>query len=112
VAKKKRNTSPNVAAFFTEGTVKGARLAAEHVLKVSNRSVPLEDKDLAQSGRVSSSGTTAAVSYHSPYALKQHEDQRLKHEGGRTPKFLENAFLSEKREILEIIAKEIREELK
>lgn len=111
VARSKRVTSPNVAVLLAKGTVRGARKAAEHVLAESNKHVPLEDRDLLESGRVSQSGNTVAVSYHSPYAVKQHEDQRLEHEGGRTPKFLENAFNSEKRAILEILAREIREEL-
>jgi hypothetical protein len=113
VARKKfrKKTNPNVAGIFARGTERGAREAAEHILSKSNQRVPIEDLRLMQSGKVSQEGGIAVVSYDTPYALKQHEDQRLTHDPGRTSKYLENAFNAEKREALEIIARELREEM-
>lgn len=106
--KTKVTTNPNIEKIFVTGTRRGIELAAKHVLAESNKRVPLEDKDLAESGKVSVGDITAAVSYHSVYSLKQHEDQRLKHEGGRRAKFLESTFDDEREAILEIVAKELR----
>lgn len=109
--KKTKVTSPNVAVLFAKGTAQGVRKAAEHVLKESNRNLPILDRDLLQSGRVTYDEDTAAVTYDAPHALKQHEDQRLEHPNGGSAKYLENAFNSEKKAILEILAREMREEL-
>jgi len=84
--------------------------AAEHVLRVSNDHVPIEEATLERSGATSVdvADLRAAISYDTPYAVKQHEDLSLKHDAGRTGKYLENAMNSERGTVRQIIADEIR----
>lgn len=95
-----------------EGAARGLALAAEHILGESNKKVPLEETTLQRSGSTSVDKVKlkAAVSYDTPYAVKQHEVP-MNHNDGRTHKYLENAFNSEKAVAKEIIAKAIRGEL-
>lgn len=90
--------------------VRGLLLAAEHVLQVSNISVPIEVGTLEISGvaSVDASSLKAAVSYDTPYAVRQHEDMTARHDAGRTAKYLENAGNSEAATVGKIIAQQIR----
>lgn len=92
------------------GAAKGLFYGAEHLLQVSNKSVPIEEGTLERSGHTSvdPGALEAAVSYDTPYAPKQHEDLDYVHDEGRTAKFLENAMNSEKATIRAIIAREIK----
>lgn len=51
-----------------------AWLAAEYLLGESIQEVPLEYGDLQDSAATSRDGFTAAVSYDTPYAVRQHEE--------------------------------------
>ena len=68
--------------------------AAEHLLEQANRTVPIEEGTLKRSGVVSvdRERLEAAVSYDTPYAVRQHEDTRLRHNDGRRAKWLERTF--------------------
>lgn len=89
---------------------RGLLLAAEHVLQVSNTHVPIEEGTLERSGvaSVDSINLKAAVSYDTPYAVRQHEDMTAHHDEGRTAKYLENAGNSEAPTIGRLIAAEIK----
>lgn len=76
------------------GTV-GLVLATEHVLGVSNAHSPIEEGTLERSGTAAVDGLTGTIAYDTPYAVKQHEDLTLRHDEGRTAKYLENALNSE-----------------
>ncbi len=89
--------------------LEGVRLAAEHILNVSNKQVPHEDGDLERSGVVSDDGeSVAAISYDTPYAVRQHEDLSYRHDAGRNAKYLENACRSEARTAGKIVAQTVR----
>lgn len=64
---------------------------AEYVLGEAVAQVPHEDGDLQSSGKVSvdPATKTAAVSFDTPYAVRQHEDMTYKHDAGRKAKYLE-----------------------
>jgi len=83
---------------------------AEHVLSVSNKHVPIEEATLERSGKTSvdRAAGRAAISYDTEYAVVQHEDPTLRHDAGRTAKFLENALNSERGTVLQIIGTRIR----
>lgn len=91
------------------GVLTGLWAAGEHVLGVSNTQVPFEEGDLAASGAVSqdASGATA-ISYDTPYAVRQHEDLSMQHDAGRNAKFLENALNSESAIVQGIISTALR----
>lgn len=66
--------------------------AGEATLTRSNEMVPLDETTLERSGRVSSDGKgTVAISYDTPYAVVQHEDESLEHINGREAGFLRKA---------------------
>lgn len=79
-------------AADTLGQVSGGlQLTAEHILAEATDLVPIEEGTLQRSGTVSidAMGTTAAVSYDTPYAVRQHEEIDWRHDPGRRAKFLE-----------------------
>lgn len=97
---------------LTTAAGRGLALAGEHVLGESSRLVPLEEGTLDRSGTVSveQKGLRAAVSYNTPYAVRQHEDLTLKHDEGRQAKYLETALTGNRQQASEIIAGAIRGE--
>lgn len=98
----------NVVATIHGAAGRGVYLAAEHLLGVSRRLVPLEEATLERSGVASSDGMEGAVSYDTPYAVRQHEDLTLQHDAGRQAKYLEQPWQSEQDAMLDIIAQEVR----
>lgn len=93
-----------------DAAVDGLQLAAEHLLGVSRKQVPIERHDLEQSGRatVDASAMTAAVSYDTPYAVVQHENLSFEHDSGRKAKYLEDPAESERDTMQNIIAEQLR----
>lgn len=90
----------------------GLLLAAEHVLQVSNTHVPIaqDGGTLERSGvaSVDKSILKAAVSYDTPYAVRQHEELNYRHAAGRTAKYLENAGNSEAKIVTKVITRAIK----
>jgi hypothetical protein len=101
----------NIPLRFEEGTTRGLILAAEYLLETANRTAPIEEGTLIRSGRTSLDGNSAAVSYDTPYAKRQHETLHYRHDPGRRAKWLEATMNEEAPAIGEIIAKELRGEL-
>lgn len=99
-----------VTAQMRAGAVRGLFLAAEHVLSESRMVVPIEEATLSRSGATSvdAEALKAAVSYDTPYAMRQHEDLTLRHDVGRTAKYLERPLESTRREQQKIIGDSIR----
>lgn len=91
---------------------KGLYLAAEYLLQVSNTHVPiaLDGGTLERSGvaSIDEASLKAAVSYDTPYAVRQHEELSYHHAVGRTAKYLENAGNSESKAVAKIIADAIK----
>lgn len=71
--------------------MRGLEDAAEFLLEEANRTIPHETGEMQRSGAVSSDAERmqAAVSYNTPYAPRQHEDTRLRHDPGRRAKWLQ-----------------------
>lgn len=96
----------------------GVMLGLQHVLGVSNEQVPHEEGDLMRDGAASIEAERArgAISYGrdpevAKYAVVQHEDLTLEHDGGRNAKFLENAMNSERAAVLEIVGQAVRSKM-
>lgn len=105
------NNIAAVQAIVRAALMQGLVMAGEHILNVSNSQVPHEDGDLERSGVVSSSDPsdkTVAISYDTPYAVRQHEDLSLRHDAGRNAKFLSNACSSEAKTAGRIIARAVK----
>ena len=109
----KVNVNPSAKAILSGAAARDLALAGEHILQVSNTKVPIEEATLERSGAVSTDpeNFTATVSYDTPYATRQHEEMGYRHNGGRSAKFLENAFNSETDAVRTIIARTISGEL-
>ena len=86
-------------------------LATEHVLSEANKQVPHDEGTLERSGRASNDGRRGAVSYDTPYAVRQHEDMSLHHHGKGQAKWLENTMAQESKTVGAIIAQSIRGKL-
>ncbi|WP_066360262.1 minor capsid protein [Herbidospora mongoliensis] len=99
---------PQVAAAVMKAAEKGVKLAAEHLLEESRKLVPHEEGTLERSGTVSADGLRAAVSYDTPYAIKQHEDLNLKHDDDREGKYLEKPARTQAKAMQDIMAAQIR----
>ncbi|WP_328285701.1 hypothetical protein [Streptomyces sp. GQFP] len=89
-------------------------MAVEHVLQVARRRVPIEEGTLERSGvaSVDEASLTGAVSFDQPYAVRQHEDMTLRHDAGRTAKYLEDPLNEESATVEAIIAAQVRRELR
>ena len=78
--------------------------------------VPLEDGELSQSGTVSAeiegSTAVAAISFGTPYAVRQHEVMSYRNDPGREAKFLERPLFEEASTVAKIAADHIGQALR
>ncbi|MFJ6748273.1 hypothetical protein ACIQNI_08790 [Streptomyces sp. NPDC091266] len=97
-----------------EGAARGLRIAAEHVLGRSRARVPLDEGPLERSGvaTVDEDELTAAISYDTPYAVRQHEELSYRHAPGRTAKYLEGPLTEEAATVAALIAAQVRRSLR
>lgn len=102
-----------IRAGVTRGSVRGLTLATEHVLTEANKAVPHDEGTLERSGSadVDTNGLRGAVSYDTPYAVRQHEDMTLSHDGKGQAKWLETTLNSEGGTVAKIVQQAIRSEL-
>ncbi|MFE5681737.1 minor capsid protein [Streptomyces sp. NPDC056512] len=93
---------------------RGLYLAAEHVLARSTEVVPLDEGPLQHSGTASvdAGSLSAAVSYDTPYAVRQHEELDYRHAPGRQAKYLEGPLNGARGEVAQIIAAQVRRALR
>lgn len=101
---------PSVLRKVRDAAMSAIEDLGEHVLEESNRTVPIEEKTLQLSGDVSSdrSAGKVRIGYDTPYAVRQHEDMDLRHDEGRSAKFLEDAMLGAAPKAGEYIASKMR----
>lgn len=100
------------AAAGPAGAAVGLGWAAEHVLGVSTDRVPLEEGTLQRSGVATQTGLTAAISYDTVYAARQHQELTWRHDAGRTARYLQESLLDSEREVLDLIAAGARKALR
>jgi hypothetical protein len=103
-----------IGAQIKAGAEDGVTLAIEHLLTEANKHVPHDEGTLERSGDtgVETSGgqVRGSVSYDTPYAVKQHEDMSLHHDGKGESKWLENTMAAESGTVGKIIATSISRE--
>lgn len=106
---------PNKTALIKskKAAARGIAIACEFVLGEAQAIVPIEETTLERSGTVSvdEGKLIGAVSFDTPYAVKQHEDLTLHHDAGREGKYLEKAFTKNTKQVNKILADTIRGEL-
>lgn len=93
----------------TSGAQAGLRAAAEELLEEAQALAPIDSEELVKSGRVTEDDGEFGVSFDTPYAVRQHEDLTLRHDGGRRAKFLETPMRDAG--IWKVVADSIRKEL-
>lgn len=83
--------------------------AGEFLLEQSNRTAPIEEGTLIGSGavHVDRDALVATVSYDTPYAVRQHEDTRLRHDLGRRAKWLQLTFVEQANRIEQFLARQM-----
>lgn len=104
---------PEIEVLLEGASVKGLTLAAEHLLQVSRTEVPIDEATLERSGvaSVDADSQTAAVSFSTPYAVRQHEELTWQHAPGRKAKYLEDPMNNERETMLALIAEPLRQAL-
>lgn len=104
---------PQVQALMREGAAQGLGDAAEFLREEADRTVPIEEDILAGSGGVDvdPAALEASAYYDTPYAVRQHEDTRLRHDQGRRAKWLEATASEQAPAIGERIAASVRRAL-
>ena len=107
--------SAKIKRVVAAGSRKGVWMALDHLLSVSKEQVPLDEGTLQFSGAVdvNDDGTEGSVSYDTPYAVKQHEDQSLSHQRGRKAKYLEDPVndAGVQEEMLELVQRGMSSEM-
>jgi hypothetical protein len=93
---------------------RGLAKGVEHVLTESRKQVPIEEGTLERSGvaSVDEASLRGAVSYDTPYAVRQHEDLTLRHDPGRKAKYLEDPLNDEGPTVLALVHAEMRRALR
>lgn len=83
--------------------------AGEFLLEQSNRTAPIEEGTLVGSGsvHVDRDALVATVSYDTPYAVRQHEDTRLRHDRGRRAKWLQLTFVEQANRLEQFLARQM-----
>lgn len=102
---------PNAMREVRRAAELAVRDATEHLLEEANRTAPIEEGTLIRSGRATTDGLRGVVSYDTPYAVRQHEDTRLKHRNGRRAKWGERTFAEEAQRIGEFLGARMRRSL-
>lgn len=87
------------------------REVGEALLEEANRSVPILEGVLQDSGVVDVDETSATISYDTPYARRQHEDLGLTHANGRRAKWLEYTVREQGERFANFLAERIRKVL-
>lgn len=77
-----------------KNALKGLKKLGEVILDESQKLVPVDTGVLKDSGTVQSNKReqSVTISYNTPYARKQHEDNTLNHPKGGQAKYLERPF--------------------
>lgn len=105
----------DAAKAMRTGADRGVALAAEHLLGEARKIVPHETGVLERSGRASTEQTgevvRGAVSFDTPYAVKQHENTHYRHKKGRRAKYLEDPLNGNADKFKGIVAAALRGEL-
>ncbi|MFG3174938.1 hypothetical protein ACGFZC_07645 [[Kitasatospora] papulosa] len=109
-----RFNGDQVAAELHGAAERGVLMAGEYVLGESQAVVPIDEAALSRSGTVSvDPGTlTSAISYDTPYAVRQHEEMTWRHAPGRQAKYLEQPLVQSRAQVQAIIAAQLRRALR
>jgi len=103
-----------IESEIVESAFKGIKKLGEVILGESQKLVPVDTGTLKDSGTTQSSKKdhSVTISYNTPYARKQHEDNTLNHPRGGQAKYLERPFNEKAGEAESYIANELQKKLR
>lgn len=101
---------PKVTGAIKTGARAGVRKAGEYLLTQAVPKAPKDSGALRASGRVSgvNAEPIALVSFNTPYAVIQHENETYHHDDGQA-KYLEEPLVQESATMTQIVATAVRE---
>ncbi len=99
-----------VMSATERGLIKGLEFVKQESVKIVPKDTGMLEK--SASVKISNDSKQGAVSYDTPYAIRQHEELGYRHAEGRTAKYLEIPFQQNQGKALEIMQREIRRETK
>ena len=102
-----------VLAQLMEAAEEGMTDAMQHLLQVARTQTPIEEGTLERGGTATTQRTSdavlGAVSFHGPYAARQHEEMGWRHDAGRKAKYLEDPMHTEAGVMGDLIATAMRQ---
>ncbi|SDR76470.1 HK97 gp10 family phage protein [Corynebacterium timonense] len=102
-----------IARSIERAAANAAIAGAEILGDEAVQRTPVDTGTLRASMKVTSDNRgTAAVSYNTPYAARQHEEIGWQHPGGGEAKFLENAVNATAAQVRSVLVDEIRKAMK
>lgn len=109
-----RLNTKQIKARERAGAVKGLHKAVNHLHEQSTAVAPIEESTLINSAvaDVDEAALRGAVSYDTPYAVRQHEELTWRHDPGRMAKYLEIPFVAGEAVMRGLIAAQIRRSLR
>ncbi|MBE0430066.1 MAG: hypothetical protein IBX61_09395 [Thermoleophilia bacterium] len=99
--------TPIVLAVVGQATERALDDAAEYILETANRTVPIEEGTLQNSGGIGKATGKRAIYYDTPYARRQHEELDWRHDAGRRAKWLEKTMQEERQKVLDFLGRGI-----
>jgi hypothetical protein len=109
----KTDNTRAATAAVRSAAAKAVREVAEDALTESNDRIPVDEGDLRRSGEVTAfpEELAAAITYDTPYAVKQHEDPTINHPRQGEHHFLEKAVEDNADRYFDYIGDRIRKAL-
>ena len=91
-----------------DAAVEWVRDVCDDLLSESRDEVPYDMGDLSNSGKVTvvrrTAGIEGAVSFDTPYAVRQHEDPALQHQDGKKAQYLGDPLRANSQRYLDYLA--------
>ncbi|MFE3197165.1 hypothetical protein [Embleya sp. NPDC059237] len=105
-----RLTVDQAVTALRDAMAQGLYEGMEYALSESRKLVPLDEATLERSGvaSVDRNTMTGAVSYSTPYAVRQHEELTWQHLPGRAAKYLETPFNAAGDQVMALVAARAR----
>jgi hypothetical protein len=92
VAKSIRWNASGAIRIVEQGATEGARIVMDGVLEESQKQVPKDTGELADSAEMNINKQSISLRYTANHALEQHENLHYRHKPGQKAKYLEDPF--------------------
>lgn len=97
----------HIARRIEQGKTSAARRGADLLRDEAVQRTPLETGTLRNSAKVTAADGVGAVSFNTPYAVRQHEELGYTHHDGQA-KYLETAMIDNQTQIRDAIADHLK----